>query len=52
MKLRGEIYLINDKIFKRESTKLHSPCIECDLKNICSPHGVINPNSCPYLLNW
>lgn len=52
MALRGEIYLIGGSVMKRETRLLNTPCIECKLKDICSPIGVVNPTACPYLIAW
>jgi hypothetical protein len=37
---------------KRILKTLASPCIECHLKDICRPDGIVNPKMCPYLLKW
>jgi hypothetical protein len=52
MELRGEIRIMNGTIIKRSTSFLLSPCIECHLKDVCSPSGVISPSVCPYLDKW
>ena len=52
MEMRGEIQVNNDRITAGKMKIINSPCIECTLKDICSPTGAINPATCPYLLSW
>jgi len=52
MELRGEIYIINNHVVKRHTQGISSPCMECKIRDLCSPTGMINPKSCPYLISW
>jgi hypothetical protein len=52
MELRAEIFVINNHVIKRHIQPINSPCIECKVRDLCSPSGMINPQSCPYLTAW
>lgn len=52
MEMRGQINISDGKVIKRQLQLINSPCMQCNLRDICGVGCRVSPSTCPYLIAW